>query len=208
MNENFWFGTFPYISVGIFVLGMVLRLIKRKGKGGASGSGNRFWGGRLFHLGLMLLILIYLACIFLPGTVLAWNATESKHLMLEALYLGLALFLFVGVVGAMVNRLRGVPGTEPISPLAWLLYLAMTLLVMTALGIGMVLGGGTSWFASTLSPWVMSLFSFNPDAALIAEMPPCVKVHLVMAFMILLLIPFTRLTGLCCCPRFASRPGA
>ena len=52
---------------------------------------------------------------------------------------------------------------------------------------------GSSWFAATLTPYLRSIFVFDPEIAAVSAMPWPVKYHIVGAFLIVLLIPFSRL---------------
>jgi nitrate reductase gamma subunit len=52
---------------------------------------------------------------------------------------------------------------------------------------------GASWFASDLSPYLWSIAKFDPRIDAINAMPLVIKAHIVGAFVIVGLIPFTRL---------------
>ena len=55
---------------------------------------------------------------------------------------------------------------------------------------------GSSWFASVLSPYLTSIFTLNPQIAAISNMPWVIKVHVSLAYVLVLLLPFTRLVHL------------
>jgi nitrate reductase gamma subunit len=55
---------------------------------------------------------------------------------------------------------------------------------------------GSSWFASVMSPYLNSIFTLNPQIDAVSSMPWVIKVHVALAFTIVLLIPFTRLVHL------------
>ena len=52
---------------------------------------------------------------------------------------------------------------------------------------------GSSWFAADLTPYLRSIFTFDPEIAAISAMPWVIKLHVIGAFTIILLIPFSRL---------------
>ncbi len=52
---------------------------------------------------------------------------------------------------------------------------------------------GSSWFAAGLSPYLMSLFTLSPETDAAFALALVIKLHIVGAFVILFLVPFTRL---------------
>ena len=75
-------------------------------------------------------------------------------------------------------------------------------LIASLLGIGGFVSGvlvayfhgwGSSWFATSASPWLWSLFTFAPDISYVAPLPLLVKIHIVNAFALIAFFPFTRL---------------
>ncbi|HQJ46529.1 MAG TPA: respiratory nitrate reductase subunit gamma, partial [Ignavibacteriaceae bacterium] len=52
---------------------------------------------------------------------------------------------------------------------------------------------GSSWFAAVLSPYLISIFTFNPNIEPVVNMPLVIQLHIAIAFLIVLLIPFSRL---------------
>jgi len=55
---------------------------------------------------------------------------------------------------------------------------------------------GSSWFAAVLSPYLKSIFTFNPNIDAVAMLPFIIQLHIILAFVIFLIIPFTRLVHL------------
>ena len=52
---------------------------------------------------------------------------------------------------------------------------------------------GSSWFASDLSPYLWSILSLGPEPSAVNAMPLVVKLHILGAFLIVALIPFSRI---------------
>ena len=75
------------------------------------------------------------------------------------------------------------------------IVIELLLLVQVILGLWIALGyrWGSSWFAADLSPYLWSIFKFNPEIGAISAMPWVIKLHIVGAFLLVLLIPFSRL---------------
>ena len=71
----------------------------------------------------------------------------------------------------------------------------MLLLAQVVLGCWIALGfrWGSSWFAADLSPYLWSLVTFSPETGAVFALPWVIKLHIVGAFAILFMVPFTRL---------------
>ena len=55
---------------------------------------------------------------------------------------------------------------------------------------------GSSWFAAVLSPYLMSIFTLDPQISAVTNLPLVIQLHIAIAFLIVLLIPFSRLVHL------------
>jgi nitrate reductase gamma subunit len=64
--------------------------------------------------------------------------------------------------------------------------------VVTGLWTAVFLRWGSSWFAMVLTPYLRSVFTFQPDTAAINALPPMVQIHIIAAFIMIGMIPFTR----------------
>ena len=78
----------------------------------------------------------------------------------------------------------------------------LLLLSQIVLGCWIALGyrWGSSWFAADLSPYLWSIVKFNPQIDAVVALPLVIKLHIIGAFTIVLLIPFTRLAHLLVAP--------
>lgn len=59
---------------------------------------------------------------------------------------------------------------------------------------------GSSWYAATMTPYLWSLLQFNPDITYVSALPLMVKLHIVNAFIVVGLFPFTRLVHILVVP--------
>jgi nitrate reductase gamma subunit len=66
---------------------------------------------------------------------------------------------------------------------------------------------GSSWFAADLTPYVWSIVTLDPQIEAVKVLPHVVQWHIITAFLILLLIPFTRLVHVLVAPfHYIFRP--
>ena len=83
------------------------------------------------------------------------------------------------------------------------------LLAQVILGCWIALGfrWGSSWFAADLTPYLWSLVALSPDTAAVFALPWVIKLHIVGAFAILFVVPFTRLAHVMVAPfHYIVRP--
>jgi len=52
---------------------------------------------------------------------------------------------------------------------------------------------GSSWYSAFAVPYLWSILELRPDITLVNNLPTMVQLHILNAFVIILLLPFTRL---------------
>jgi len=83
----------------------------------------------------------------------------------------------------------------------------LILQIVAGLIIAIQMKWGSVWYASNMAPYLGSVFTFSPDLAAISAMPFFVKLHVFGAFLIILLVPFTRLVHFLVAPfHYIARP--
>jgi NNP family nitrate/nitrite transporter-like MFS transporter len=85
-------------------------------------------------------------------------------------------------------RLRAVT-----TPVDWLVLGVLLAQVATGTAVSLTLRWGSVWYLHTAAPWLGSLFTLTPRVDLAAVLPTLAKVHAVGAFVLLALLPFSRL---------------
>jgi nitrate reductase gamma subunit len=85
----------------------------------------------------------------------------------------------------------------------------LLLLSQIIMGCWIALGyrWGSSWFASDLTPYLWSLFKLQPETAVVFVLPWIVKLHIFGAFLIVFMVPFSRLIHFVVIPlHYLTRP--
>ena len=75
----------------------------------------------------------------------------------------------------------------------WLVLALLLLQVATGVYIAFTLRWGGVWYVHTATPWLRSLLTFQPEVQYLAALPAVVKLHAVNAFLLVALLPFSRL---------------
>lgn len=196
--DTFLFVAFPYVAIILFVVGVTYRY-RRKGFTVTSLSSQflegraLFWGTVPFHVGILVVLFGHLVAFMLPGATLAWNSVPMRLIVLEVTAFIFGLTVLIGLVALMVRRfthprIRAVTSRADIA-------LEVLLLAQVVLGCWIALGyrWGSSWFAADLTPYLWSLGRLSPETAAIFALPWVVKLHIVGAFALIAVVPFTRL---------------
>ena len=159
-----------------------------------------FWGTVPFHISILMLFLGHLVIFLFPDLTLAWNSDPIRLIIHEGVAFTFGLVVLVTLAGLIVRRWSN-PRLRKVTSRMDIL-IEVLLLAQIVLGCWIALGyrWGSSWFASDLSPYLWSIVTFNPEIAAVAALPLIIKLHIAGAFVIVLLIPFTRLAHLLVAP--------
>ncbi|MFA7327502.1 MAG: respiratory nitrate reductase subunit gamma [Candidatus Kapaibacterium sp.] len=196
--DNFFFIALPYVALVGFLIGTIVRY--RMAKFSISSlssqfmeSGSLFWGSVSFHIGILILIFGHLIAFLFPSTLLAFNSVPVRLLIIEITGFAAGLLLLFGLLKLLYRRLtndRVLMVTNKMDIFVELLILAQVILgILVAYNYQW----GSSWFAAVLTPYLRSIFLFSPDIAAVSAMPWMMKWHVIGAYLIVLLFPFSRL---------------
>jgi len=203
--DYFFFSAYPYIAIIVFLIGTVYRY-KEKGFKLTSLSAQflegkqGFWGTVPLHFGILMVFLGHLVAFLFPKSVLAWNSDPARLIIHEGLAFTFAVALVVGLVALIIRRLVN-PRLKVVTT-RMDLFVELFLLAQILLGCWIALGyrWGSSWFAADLSPYLWSILKLNPQPEAVIAMPFVIKAHIVGAFSIILIFPFTRLVHILVAP--------
>jgi nitrate reductase gamma subunit len=161
---------------------------------------RHFWGLMPFHFGMLAVLAAHAAWTFAPSLVLGWNAAPLRLYALEvgALAAGLAAvagFVAIGARRAADARLRVVTSVWD-----WAVY--ALLLAQIALGVVVAVAHpwGSTWYAAVAAPYLVSLARLAPDISAVAALPLVAKAHIVGAYVLVAIFPFSRLVHIAAVP--------
>jgi len=197
MSNLFFFNVLPYVSLLILIVGSATRFFSKSYKVTALSSQfleyrNLFWGSNSFHYGILVLFFGHLIAFLFPKSVLAWNAVPLRLVILEITALAFGILSFAGIIILIYRRLSNRRLTVVASKMDFVVYLIIFIQVITGIWVAYGSRWGSSWFASVLTPYLYSIFKLAPDSAAIATMPLAIKIHVVSAYVLFSMVPFTR----------------
>lgn len=203
--DLFLFVVLPYAAVAIAIIGTIERYRSHPYSISSQSSQfleNRahFWAETPFHYGIILVLVGHVILMIVPGTVLALVDSPRWLFAIEAV--GLALGFLAGVGLIVITARRALtPAVRGLTrAMDWVTYALLLAQVASGVPIALLHSWGSAWFASVLSPYLWSLARFQPDASAVAAMPWLIKTHVAAAFVIVAVLPFSRLVHVVAIP--------
>lgn len=218
MNTFLWV-VFPYISLAVFAVGLVWRY--RYDKFGWTTRSSQLYenkllavGSPLFHFGLLFALMGHLMGLVIPK---AWTEAmgidqHTYHLVAVAGGLVSGAMIVAGFAILVFRRrtVKSVFAATTVNDKAMYLVLGLVIAfgmwntISTALGD---LLGQEYNYREGVSPWFRSIFTLQPNPDLISAAPLQFQVHAFLAFLLLLMWPFTRLVHVFSAPvGYLTRP--
>ncbi|HEX6305462.1 MAG TPA: respiratory nitrate reductase subunit gamma [Anaerolineales bacterium] len=152
-----------------------------------------FWGSISFHWGIIIILAGHLLAVLFPKSLLLWNSVPLRLYLLEITGLALGLWALGGLV-VLIWRRVSEARIRAVS--TWMDFVALALLLVSVI-TGVITASayrfGSYWFAGVFTPYLASIFTLQPQPALVAPLPWVIKLHALNFFVLLAVFPFSRL---------------
>lgn len=197
MFNNFFFIGLPYAALTVLLVGSVFRYFQFGFKVSSLStqfleSRELYYGSRPFHWGVIFLFFGHAVAFLFPRSVVLWDSVPLRLIILEVTALGFAILALFGLVMLIQRRFTNKRILVVTSKMDVFVYVILLTQIISGIWVAFFARWGSVWFASVLSPYLKSLFHFTPDITAVAEMPLSVQIHIVSAFVLIGMIPFTR----------------
>ena len=198
--STFLWAVFPYLALAVFVVGLIWRY--KYDKFGWTTRSSQLYeskllriGSPLFHFGILLALVGHLMGLIIPKS---WTDLvmdqHAYHLLAVGGGIVSGVMICVGFI-ILVFRRRTVKTVFNATTVNdKVMYLVLGLVI--AFGMWNTISTAVSEeynYREGVSPWFRSIFTFQPDVDLIANAPFQFQAHAFLAFLLLLIWPFTRL---------------
>ncbi len=203
--DQFLFVVLPYIALFTFVLGVLYRYRTDPFTFSSLSSQfleneQHFWAVVPFHFGIIAVLLGHVVAFAFPRSILLWNSEPLRLYILEVSALIFGMLTAIGLLNIMFRRglrssLRMVTSTTD-----WVLYALLLVQVLSGVSIAIFQPWGSSWFASALAPYLLSILKLQPDIFAVQSMSWLIKLHIVNAAVVIGFFPFTRLVHILVVP--------
>lgn len=192
------FAVFPYVA---FVLRQIVEIQRYAGRPFTFSSlssqflenRHHFWGSVPFHYGLLTVLAGHFVAFLVPRGILLWNGHPLRLYILELSAFVFGVLALVGIVNIILRRFFNPKLMVVTSVMDRVLFGVLFFQMLSGISIAVFYRWGSSWYASAMSPYLWSLVTLRPDISFIAPMPLLVKFHVANAYLILALIPYSRL---------------
>ncbi len=195
MSDLFLFGVVPYLAVALAVGGTVYRFRALRSTVTTRSSQllegrAQSWGSVPWHYAILAILAAHLAAALFPGTWARLLGSPWRLFALEATGLGLGVLALLGILVLTARRFSLLSTTGAMD---WVVVLLLLLQAATGVYVAFALRWGSAWYLHTAAPWLASLVRLSPQVDAMAALPGVVKVHAVNAFVLLGLVPLSRL---------------
>ena len=197
MSNYFFFIGLPYAAIVIMLTGSIFRYMNFGFKISSLSSQflesrELFWGSRPFHWGIIFLFFGHLVAFLFPKSVILWNSIPLRLVILEVVAFGFGISTLFGLCLLIIRRLKNKKLLMVTSKMDTIVYVILLTQVISGLWVAFFVRWGSAWFPAVLAPYLKSLLLFSPDISAVAALPLSVKIHIVSAFTLIGIIPFTR----------------
>ena len=201
MMNNLIFVALPYAALALLLFVTPYRYLNNRLGWSAFSSQLLerkllYWGSIPWHYGIIPVLLAHLVTMFFPGTMRRFLGNQDTLLILESLGLGLGLLALLGIFLLILRRVN-VPMLKRVTYGSdWLLLALLLIQTGTGVYIAYVLRWGSQWYLHAVVPYFWSIFFFNPQPEYVTDLPSVFKLHAACAFLIIAVLPFTKLVHL------------
>src|SRR3990170_3889646 len=207
--NNALFGWYPYLCLTVFLLGSLIRFDReqytwRSGSSQLLRRKQLMWGSNLFHVGILVVFVGHFVGLLTPIEVFDAIGISHGFKQLMAIVVGgvAGIACLVGITLLVHRRLfdARIRKTSSFGDIAVLLLLYAQLLLGLAtipISLNHLDGGEMVRFMT----WAQGILTLQPGvSALIADVNPVFKLHLLLGMTIFLVFPFTRLVHIWSAP--------
>lgn len=212
MVDTFLYIVFPYVALVLAVAGGIYRYFNDRFSYSSLSSQlleHRvlFWGTIPWHYGIVPILLAHLLAVVFPGLMGILHRGPYRLTINGLIGTALGLLALSGIIILTARRLMNSKARAVTSAMDWLLIALLLLQVALGVYITSAYRWGAFWYIHTATPWLRSLAILLPDDATVIHLPLAVRVHMITAFVLILLFPFTRLVHIFTFPiRYLWRP--
>lgn len=200
MTTLLW-AVFPYLAIAAFVVGLIWRY--RYDRFGWTTRSSQLYenkllriGSPLFHFGLLFAVVGHVMGLVIPKSWTDALGLDQHTYHLFAVVGGLIAGAMI-VVGFCILVFRRRTVSSVFQATTWndkLMYLVLGAVIASGIWntISTTLSDAFN-YRESVSPWFRSIFMFQPRPELMADAPLQFQIHGFLAFLLVLIWPFTRL---------------
>jgi nitrate reductase gamma subunit len=198
MVDAFLFIGLPYAAIVTMLVAGIWRM--RHNRFSMSSKSSQFledrqllWGSAPWHIGIITVLLGHLVAGFLPQVWSGILTVPGTLVVIETIGVACSLLAVTGLGLLIYRRIT----SARVQAVTTTMDLVVVALLLAQVGVGLMSAAsfryGSAWSTGTVVPYFWGLITLNPDMSYVADFPMLFKLHLIGAWLIILLLPFTRL---------------
>ncbi|MCF6092566.1 respiratory nitrate reductase subunit gamma [Microaerobacter geothermalis] len=201
-GDQFLWVIYPYVVITIFIVGHIYRFNTDQ-YGWTSKSSELLekrilkWGSILFHWGIVFVFFGHIAGLLIPISFYqSLGVSDELYHIIAVGIGGLAGFATaIGVFILLFRRLsmRRIRSTTSMGDMAAIVLVAIAIVTGMLATTTNAVGSSEFDYRTTIGPWIRGVFTLQPDASFMAEVPQPFKIHVISALSLFAVWPFTRL---------------
>ncbi len=196
---------FPYMAITVAIVGTVYRTIFQPFSVSSLSSEllerrKLFWGILPFHWGIVLLLLAHLFALLMPIQLRMILGNPVRLYIVELTGLAFGIWALFGLV-ILVWRRISVRHIRSVT--TWMDSLVLVLLLVSAISgiwVSTTYRFGSLWFTGIFTPYLWGLLTLQAQPLGLVPLPWIIKLHALNFFVLLMVLPFSRLVHLVAYP--------
>lgn len=199
------YALFPYAAILLAVVVGVIRFTTNRFSYSSLSSQflesrRLFWGSVPFHYGILVVLAGHLIGFLFPRSVAAFNGVPVRLFILEATALAFGILTLVGLVVLIHRRITSAKIRAVTSRADIVLLVLLLSQVVTGIYTAIFYRWGSAWYIYTATPYLQSLLKLAPETQYVTGLPLMARLHILNAFGLIAVLPFTRLVHLLVAP--------
>ena len=201
MLNNFIFIVLPYTALALLIFVTPYRYFSNRLTWSAYSTQflerkTLFWGINPWHYGIIPILAAHLLGIVAPGALGSFLGNQRNLIIFESTGLALGLFALFGCLVLLLRRVNSPLLKRVTFASDWVLLYLLTAQTLTGVYVATFMRWGSQWYLDTAVPYLWSLLLFNPQIEYLTDFPLVFKLHVAGAFIMIALLPFTKLVHL------------
>lgn len=212
MLNSFIFVVMPYTALALLIFVTPYRFCSNRLTWSAYSTqflerNVLFWGINPWHYGILPVLAAHFLGVVAPGPMKAFLGNQRNLVIFESIGLALGLFAVFGCLALLLRRVNTPLLKRVTFASDWVLLYLLAAQSLSGVYIATSMRWGSQWYLHTAAPYLWSLATFNPQIEYMTDFPLVFKLHAACAFLIVALLPFTKLVHLLYVPfRFLIDP--
>ena len=212
MLNNFIFVVMPYTALALLIFVAPYRFYTNRLTWSAYSTQflerkSLFWGINPWHYGIIPVLAAHFMAFIAPGPIKVLLGKQGNLAVIESIGLALGLFAAFGCIALLLRRVNAPILKKVTYGSDWFLLFLLAAQALSGVYISTFMRWGSEWYLYSAVPYLWSLATFNPQIEYMTDFPLILKLHAAGAFLIVSVLPFTKLVHLLYLPfRFLADP--